>query len=156
MNRIQIVRSVTPMAALALVLALGGCTSATPDAATPTPTVTYATIDDWDAAFNDCVRHHGFAIDEDGLPQYDPDDRDRVDEVYAACETTLGPMPSGGLAINPQEQYALWTAVADCLRDLGYQVEDPAIQPGGYWGFRPPADATEAQIEGCIQSARTP
>jgi hypothetical protein len=156
MNRIRIIHGAAFAALFVLAATLSGCVaedpSAAPPTATPTPTVTYSNPDDWEAALNDCLRNQGFTIDSDGTPRFGPDEQDRFGEAYTTCETIVGPAPNGGLAISPQEQYALWTAVAECLRDLGYTVEDPALQPGGFWGFRPPVDATETEIDNCMPS----
>lgn len=153
MNR-MLPRGVATGAALALALVVSGCSWHSTESesldTSPTPTATYTNLDDWDAAWTDCLRDRGIQFSADGSPLAEGQDGDELyAEVSAQCDALIGPMPNGGLAISPEEQYAMWSAVAECLRDLGYTVEDPQLQPGGFWGFRAPVDATEADVESC-------
>ncbi|WP_101845265.1 hypothetical protein [Zhihengliuella sp. ISTPL4] len=103
---------------------------------------------EWQLKFAECLRG-------EGIDQSDPSEDGSVDlnlgdeEAYTAaaetCEKKLGPPPAAtgdtGQAVQEQQLKS-----AQCLRDEGYDVEDP--KPGEAFGV--PADASEEAIEKCL------
>lgn len=141
-------------------LALAACAS-TPEPDAPNPQDTQAAdAQQWALDYAACMRDHGIDME-------DPDasgrsvaltPRDETPERQAAtkaCMEELGPSPAGGGSQGSQggpstdEMREQLLAMAACLRDLGYDVEDPA--PGQ--GIGMPADLTEEAIEQCAEFA---
>lgn len=141
-----------------LALSLAACS------APPTPeTEGDATETDpkqWALDFAECMREQGIDMEDPGEggaiglgPEEETPERQAATQV---CLEQVGPSPLGpgssdGAAGGPSadEMREELLALAKCLRDLGYDVEDPA--PGE--GIHMPADLTEDAIEQCAEFA---
>ena len=141
-------------------LTLAAC-AVTPQPDSPDPGDTQiADAKQWALDYAACMREHGIDMEDPnanggsiGLgPEDETPERQAATE---ACLEELGPSPAGGGSQGSdggpsiEEMRDELLALADCLRDLGYDVKDPA--PGE--GIAMPADLTEEAIEQCAEFA---
>jgi hypothetical protein len=160
-------------AGLAVVLLLGGGAALALNGGGGADDDTASSSDDdrssqEDAAFEfaQCMRDNG--IEDFPDPQVSGDDgisfggsvADRIDseEFQAAdeaCEHILDdarPVPLEGEKLTPEEQAELrdqWLAVAQCVRDQGYDFADPEVDEYGRFKIRADGEGVESAIEEC-------
>jgi hypothetical protein len=116
--------------------------------------------------FAQCMRDHGLEDFPD--PQVDADggisiggsmaDRRDSEEFKAAqeaCEHILDdarPVPPVGQKLTPEELAVLrdqWRAVAQCVRDQGYDFADPEVDEYGRFKIRADGEGVESAMEEC-------
>lgn len=140
------------LATIALVavggLGLAGCSGPSPTSDTSSSALKYTNMDDWSAAWATCMRAHGIRIDDSGVVE-EGQDLSGYNDSASTCESEVGLMPNGGLKASPDEQFAAWTATAECLRDRGYDIPDPQLEPEGAWSLSTPRDMDEDDWNEC-------
>lgn len=144
-----------PLAAVALValagLGLAGCSGpagTSGSSSSSNSALKYSNMDDWDAAWASCMREHGVRIGDDGLAEEDQD-FSGYNESAQTCSDEAGLMPNGGLKASPDEQLKAWTTTAKCLRERGYDIPDPKLEPEGAWSLSTPRDMDEKDWNDC-------
>ena len=136
---------------VAIGLLLAACGSSSNDVpslgATPTAVVEQETLDDEAAvmAFVQCMREEGIefkdpVVDSDGNVQQ-PEfvegftiTRAELAEPYAACFHHIEGLTFGRERGDLSEQVDQFVVLATCLRDKGYDVEDPTAETLEQWG----------------------
>lgn len=114
----------------------------------------------WGLDYATCMREHGIDVEDpnaDGgvVATRPQDESPAAQEATAACLEKLGPSPvgsgssgsSGGPGAEEMREELL--DLAACLREQGYDVEDP--EPGS--GIGMPAGITEEALEACDMGA---
>jgi hypothetical protein len=144
-----------------LVLALAGCgetdgpakTGAAPASEKPVASVVSdsdlsAARDAYDLKVAECLRGKGFKVKDpqpgEGITETLPG----INKAGSECMATIGDPPT--VAVTKEgdaEQLKIALGWADCLRGLGYQVEEPKSQQA----FIMPQDATTKDIEKCTK-----
>jgi hypothetical protein len=153
----------TFLAAPALVLALTGCTLGGSDAAAPgsgSSTGTAADQPGTDAEFKtardaydrklaECFRDQGLDV-KDPLPgEGIAEDTPEVRDAYPTCAAEIGDPPSSaGVTLTAEELDKLLDR-ASCLRDLGYEIQEPTATNPGFVG----GEVTEEDFETCHTGA---
>lgn len=103
---------------------------------------------DWQLKFAECMRGEGIDMPDpsnDGSVSLSaPDDQAAFDAAMKLCQDELGTPPSSDQR-SDQEILDEQLETAKCLRDAGYDVEDP--QQGQAFGI--PQDATDEDLEAC-------
>jgi hypothetical protein len=147
---------VTLLAAPALVLALTGC-SGGPDAAETTPggdtsagqpttaDEFSAARDAYDLELAQCLRDQGLDV-KDPLPGAGiTEDSPEIREAASGCMAEIGDPPSSeGVSASPEDvERAL--KQAECLRELGYEIQEPTADDIGFI----PAEVTDEDFETC-------
>jgi len=103
---------------------------------------------DWQLKFAECMRGEGIDMPDpssDGMVSVtQPDDQEAFDAAVTLCQDQLGAPPA---ADNRSDQEILdeQLKTAKCLRDAGYEVDDP--QTGEAFGI--PSEATDEDLEAC-------
>jgi len=120
-------------------LALTACGSDTADvpslSATPTPAAK-SDIDEEAAmmAFTECLRDHGLDVDDpqvdaDGnvmKPEFNEDvKREDLGEIWEECGVHIEGISFGGKREDMSVTVDLYVEVAECLREEGYDYDDP-------------------------------
>jgi hypothetical protein len=86
-------------------------------------------------AFTKCLREHGVDVDDSGggiQIKGTPGDSDVIDEAMKACEDLRPQMGRDGESPEiPEEMKAKFLALAQCMRDEGYDFPDPKFDGGG-------------------------
>jgi hypothetical protein len=136
---------------VAIGLLLAACGSATDDVpslgATPTTIVEGKILDDEAAvmAFVQCMRDEGIefkdpVVDSDGNVQA-PElvegftvTRAELAEPYAACFHHIEGFTFGRERADLSERVDQFVALATCLREVGYDVDDPTAETIEQWG----------------------
>jgi len=149
------------MVGLLLALSLAAC-STTPPTGTPEPEGTRAADGrQWALDFAACMREHGIDMEDPdpnggSVAQRPADETPERQEATAACLEKLGPSPvrdgggsKGAGGPSAEEMHEQLLAMAKCLRDLGYDVKDPA--KGSGLGI--PEGITEEDLEKCAAFA---
>jgi hypothetical protein len=104
---------------------------------------------EWQLSFAECMRGEGVEQPDPGKDGSVSLPLDTDPDAYAAaaetCEATLGPPPA---ATEESDQAVLDEELksAQCLRDEGYDVEDP--KPGEPFGI--PAEASSEALQKCL------
>jgi len=153
----------TFLAAPALVLALTGCTFGGLDAADPSAggsTDTAAEQPSTDAEFSaardaydrklaECLRDQGLDV-KDPLPgEGIAEDTPEIRDAYPTCAAEIGDPPSSaGMTLTPEELDQLLDR-ASCLRELGYEIQEPTATDPGFVG----GEVTEEDFETCNSGA---
>lgn len=140
--------------ALGMVAACGGGKSA--DTAGASASSTADAAQDYNLKFNQCLRDAGFNVsdsagDKDVTTQDVGGDAAAFNTAVEDCEKKLGP-PPGASTQNPDDPEILQSsiALAECLRNEGYDVKDP--EPGKGLSIDVGTIPQEA-IEKCAASA---
>ncbi|GAB3604965.1 hypothetical protein GCM10027413_03740 [Conyzicola nivalis] len=153
---------VTLLATPALVIALAGCASASPDAADqgqgngsggaaqqPTTNAEFeAARDAYDLKLAQCLRDQGLDV-KDPLPGVGiSEDSPEIREAFPTCSAEIGDPPSSaGIQATPEDlEKAL--AQAECLREMGYEIQEPTADDIGFI----PAEVTNEDFETCRTS----
>jgi hypothetical protein len=121
-------------------------------------------------AFTQCLRDQGMdvldpVVDADGnveKPQVAEDvewDKKRFGAAYEACAEHLEGFTFGKERVDMSEQVDQWVAVAACLRDKGYDMDEPTAETLDQWlgdfktnfDFKNPAEI--ADFEECAGGA---
>ncbi len=96
-------------------------------------------------AFTQCLRDQGFdvldpVVDSEGNVQkpelaegVDPK-REDLGEAYEACSEHLGGFSFERKRVDVSEQVDQFVALATCLREKGYDVDDPTAETLDQWG----------------------
>jgi hypothetical protein len=147
---------VTLLAAPTLVLALAGCAGG-PDAAEQTPggdasagqpttaDEFSAARDAYDLELAQCLRDQGLDV-KDPLPGAGiTEDSPEIRAAASECMAEIGDPPSSeGIAASPEDvERAL--KQAECLRELGYEIQEPTADDIGFI----PAEVTDEDFETC-------
>jgi hypothetical protein len=143
------VKSIASAAIVILAFGLAGCTGQTdPSSTSSDSALKYTNMDDWEAAWQTCMRKNGAKLGADGLAE-EGQDITVFNEAVAVCEDETGEMPNGGLKASPEEQLKAWTVTAECLRDRGYDIPDPKHEASGAWSLATPRDLDEGDWNDC-------
>ncbi|GAA1015721.1 hypothetical protein Aple_009850 [Acrocarpospora pleiomorpha] len=138
------------LAALAFAgAALAGCGTDTSTDAVPDQTPSFSSNEEYQLAFAECMRG-------EGIDMPDPEDGGQVAagsgdgflEAAETCQAKLGAPPSGqdgGGRPSDAEQREIFLQMAQCFRDNGLDVPDPA--PGE--SLSVPLDAPQELFEKC-------
>jgi hypothetical protein len=118
-----------------------------------------------DAAFEfaQCMRDNGIEdfpdpqvdADGEGISMRPPDGitPEEMEPASEECEHILeDAVPEGGEKLTPEERAELqdqWRAVAQCVRDQGYDMADPEVDEYGRLKIRAEGDGVEQAIEEC-------
>lgn len=118
-----------------------------------------------DAAFEfaQCMRDNGIEdfpdpqvdADGEGISMRPPDGvtPEEMEPASAECEHILeDAVPEGVEKLTPEERAELqdqWRAVAQCVRDQGYDMADPEVDEYGRLKIRAEGDGVEQAIEEC-------
>jgi hypothetical protein len=118
-----------------------------------------------DAAFEfaQCMRDNGIEdfpdpqvdTDGEGISMRPPDGvtPEEMEPATAGCEHILeDAVPEGVEILTPEERAELqdqWRAVAQCVRDQGYDMADPDVDEYGRLKIRAEGDGVEQAIEEC-------
>ena len=122
--------------------------------------------------FAQCMRDNGLpdfedpTVDEDGFPRIfrggegaGPVDFDTMEQAMDACSEHLERIRLGFDRPDESERQDQRLAMAQCLRDAGYDVDDPDFsgEPGARRGWITALDPTDpevqADLEGCMEEA---
>jgi len=146
----------TLMATPALVLALAGCAGGATDAAGPGPGGTSAEQPATDAEFSaardaydrklaQCLRDRGLDV-KDPLPGGGiVEDTPEIRDAYPACAEEIGDPPTNaGMTLTPEQLDELLER-AKCLRDKGYDIQEPTTTDPGFI----PAEVSDEDFEIC-------
>jgi hypothetical protein len=144
------------LAGSALALALSGCTSAgTTDGGSnshggasgqPSTEAEFsAARDAYDLKLAECFRDHGLDV-KDPLPGKGiTEDTPEIREAYPACAEEIGDPPTNaGMKISPEDLEKLLER-AKCLREKGYEIQEPTADDPGFIG----AEVTDEDFEAC-------
>jgi len=140
------------LATPALLLALAGCmpggtdTGDGPDDGQPTTSAELdAARDAYDLELAQCFRDKGFDVKDPlpgtGITENSPE----LQAAYPACAEEIGDPPSSAGVTASPEELALNLARATCLRELGYEIQEPTADDPGFI----PAEVTEEHFEKC-------
>ena len=143
------------LAGSALALALSGCTSAGSPDGTPsssgaseqplTEAEFSAARDEYDRKLAQCFRDKGLDVKDpqpgEGITEY----TDEIQEAFPACTAEIGDPPTNaGMKISPEDLDKLLER-ATCLREKGYDIQEPTIDDPGFIG----AEVTDEDFEAC-------
>ena len=141
----------------ALLLALAACTSG-PDPTGPAATSggtsagqpgTDAEVstarDDYDRRLAECFRAHGLDVQDPQPGQGITEDSPELRDAYPGCVTEIGEPPSSEGRTFAAEDVARALDQARCLRELGYEIQEPTADDIGFV----PAEVTEEDFETC-------
>ncbi|MFC2046545.1 hypothetical protein ACFLTC_03380 [Chloroflexota bacterium] len=168
-------RNVALILAIAFGLVLVACGSASDSVpslgATPTAVVGEETLGDEAKvmAFVQCMRDEGIEfkdplVDSDGNVQF-PElvegltvTREELAEPYAACAHHLEGLSFGRQRGDVTERVDQLVALATCLRDKGYDVDDPTAETLDQWGadFRVEFDWDDPAAKEAYQECSSP
>lgn len=151
---------VTLLAALAFTgAALAGCSTQAPSSESSgqpsggsTESPTYATNEEFQLAFAACMREQGIDMPDptEGGTQVDAGSGDGFQQAAELCMDELGAPPSGSGDAQPSErQREVFLEMAQCFRDNGIDVPDPA--PGE--SLAVPMDAPQEVFDACATAA---
>lgn len=139
-----------------LAMLFTACAASASDGEAPDPDETQVSdAGQWALDYAACMREHGIDM-EDPDPSGDviegvrpEEDTPQRQEATAACLEKLGPAPGGqgGGEESMEEIREELLAMAKCLRDLGYDVDDP--RPGEGLGM--PAGLTDEAMDQCAE-----
>ena len=136
---------------IAIGLLLAACGSSSDDVtslgATPTAAVEQETLDDEAAvmAFVQCMRDEGIefkdpVVDSDGNVQ-EPEfvegftvTREELAAPYKACSHHIEGLTFGRERADVSERIDQFVALATCLREVGFDVDDPTAETLEQWG----------------------
>jgi hypothetical protein len=152
----------TLLATPVLLIALAGCTPGAPDAADPgqgsgsgssagqptTDAEFSAARDEYDRKLAECFRDQGLDV-KDPLPGVGiTEDTPELRAAFPGCTAEIGDPPSSaGIQASPEDvEKAL--AQAECLRELGYEIQEPTADDIGFI----PAEVTDEDFETCRTS----
>jgi hypothetical protein len=139
---------VTVLAALTVAgAALAGCSTETPADGGTEQTPSFSSNEEYQLAFAECMRSKGIDMSD---PQQDgtqvAGSGDAFLETAEECQDELGTPPGGSGSARPSdEQREIFLEMAQCFRDNGLDVPDPA--PGE--SLTVPMDAPQELFEKC-------
>jgi hypothetical protein len=152
---------VTLLATPLLLVAIAGCAPGAPDPANqgeggsgsgagqPTTDAEFsAARDEYDRKLAECFRDQGLDV-KDPLPGVGiTEDSPELRAAFPGCTAEIGDPPtSAGVQASPEDlEKAL--AQAECLRELGYEIQEPTADDIGFI----PADVTDEDFETCRTS----
>lgn len=139
------------------VVALAGCSSDATDTSAdenPEQTPSYSSDEEYQLAFAECMRGKGIDMPDPGDGGMPIDaEQEGLLEAAEACSDELGTPPGGSGGASPGEgQREFDLAMAQCLRDNGFEVPDPA--PGET--LTVPMDAGQELLDECAATAGEP
>lgn len=115
-------------AAMALSL-LAGCSQSPTAGSSSQASLDAASIQENSLSIARCMRDKGFDVpdpDSDGnLNMPTTDDPEAVEKAFKECEDSAGPLP-GAEDVSEEEMRQFHVRLAECLRQEGYDVADPA------------------------------
>lgn len=115
-------------AAMALSL-LAGCSQSPTAGSSSQASPDANSIQDYTVSIARCMRDKGFDVpdpDSDGeLKIPTTGDPEAVEKAYKECEDSVGPLP-GAEDVSEEEMRQFHVRLAECLRQEGYDVTDPA------------------------------
>jgi len=130
------------------ILILAACGSDSPDVpslgATPTPVTAEEALDNEARmmAFTQCLREQGIevrdpVVDSEGnvdKPEFiEGYDKEALGATWEACAEHLEGFTFERKRVDMSEVVDQWVAIATCLRDKGYDVDDPTAETLGQW-----------------------
>lgn len=140
------------LAAPVLAIVLAGCT---PSVSSPTPVDdgagqgavadSSAARDAYDLELAECLRAQGLDV-KDPLPGKGiVEDTPEIREAFPACSAEIGDPPAGMTGPLTNEQLTGLLERAKCLREKGYEIEEPTADNPGFI----PAEVSEADYDAC-------
>jgi hypothetical protein len=107
-----------------------------------------AARDGYDLKVAQCLREKGFKVKDPQPGEGITEELPGIRKAGSECMAEIGDPPTVAMT-KEEDAELLKTSLrwADCLRDLGYQVEEPKSQQA----FIMPKEATEKDIEKCMK-----
>lgn len=104
-----------------------------------------AARDEYDRKLAQCFRDKGLDVKDpqpgEGITEY----TDEIQEAYPACTAEIGDPPTNaGMKISPEDLEKLLER-AKCLREKGYDIQEPTADDPGFIG----AEVTTEDFEAC-------
>ncbi|MFF2267354.1 hypothetical protein ACFVTZ_03755 [Cellulosimicrobium cellulans] len=140
-------------------LLLGGLSACTggeaPQAAAPTTgdsgKKTYATQEEYQLAFFDCLRGSGLEVADPSSGSAGLDmSQDGFAEAVETCAAELGTPPAAeGADFSDEATLREYVRIAQCLREAGYTIADPKLGEE----LDVPAEVTPEAFDACIGDA---
>lgn len=139
---------------IAAALGLAACSPTTPtDGSAPEPSQTFANMDDWFAAWNDCLRDHGVTVNADGSWEANgQEEAAAMDAATTECNASLPAAPAGDATVSTADAEN-YQKTAECLREKGYEVPD---YKEGDTGLAVGTDVTTEDLKECMTGADEP
>lgn len=120
------------LASLAFVgLSLAGCSTSEPTNPGPEDTPSFSSAEEYQLAFAECMRGKGIDMPDPGEGgQISAGSGDLYLEAAETCQDELGAPPAGsgdeGIP-SEAEQHEIFLRMAECFRDNGIEIPDPAV-----------------------------
>lgn len=142
-------------AAALLLLALAGCTGPAPSssegAGSPSgPTANESEIgaarDAYDLKMAQCLRDKGLDVKDPKPGEGITEDLPGINEAAAECRDEIGDPPVSDTRVDSAAVLKVSLEWAACLRDLGYEVEEPKLEQA----FIVPDSVTEEDSAACL------
>jgi hypothetical protein len=156
----RLLRSATGLAAsAALVFLLAGCapsaggsdTTEGSGGATPTDEASFsAARDAYDLKLAECLRGKGLDVKDPEPGMGIQESSEEINAAASICMQEIGDPPVYESPLSDTELHEVYLALAECYRDLGYEVVDPRIGEA----FVIPETATDADMAACSDTDR--
>ena len=104
--------------------------------------------DAYDLTLAQCLRDKGFQVADPVPGEGIQETSVEINEAALECMDEIGDPPAAESAMSDTEMLAVWLDEAECFRDLGFEVEEPALN----LAYSVPADATPDQVASCISA----
>lgn len=101
--------------------------------------------DAYDLELAQCLRDRGLEVKDPQPGQGIQENSTEVRNAVPACMDEIG-QPPVAEGYDEAEVLEVWLAEAKCFRELGYDVEEPALGKA----YTVPSDASEAEVAQCI------
>jgi hypothetical protein len=156
----RLIRSATGLAAsAALVFLLAGCAPSaesgdaageTGGAKTADEAEFSAARDAYDLKLAECLRGKGFDVKDPEPGMGIQESSEEINAAASICMQEIGDPPVYESPLSDTELHEVYLALAECYRDLGYEVVDPRIGEA----FVIPETATDADMAACSDTDR--
>jgi hypothetical protein len=150
-------RLASALALPVLLLALAACTSGTEATGSPssaggttagqpaTDAEMSAARDDYDRRLAECFRGQGLDVQDPQPGQGITEDTPEIRDAYPGCVAEIGDPPSSEGRTFAPEDVARALEQARCLRELGYEIQEPTADDIGFV----PAEVSDEDFETC-------
>lgn len=135
---------------IAAALGLAACSPTTTiDGSAPEPAQTFANMDDWFAAWNDCLRDHGVTVNADGSWEAKgQEEAAAMDAATKECNASLPAAPTEATVSTADPEN--YQKTVECLREKGYEVPD---YKEGDSGLAVGPDVSTDDLKECMEGA---
>ncbi|MHC5797105.1 hypothetical protein ACVXZ4_13200 [Lacisediminihabitans sp. FW035] len=134
---------------------LAGCSTSKPTNKSPENSPSFSSNAEYQLAFAECMRGKGIDMPDPGKGgQISAGSGDHYLESAKACQVDLGAPPAGpdGKGIpSDAEQHEIFLKVAQCFRDNGIDVPDPAAGES----LSLPMDADQGVLKKCATAGKS-